>query len=71
MAREVCGLPEGSGGLLTSGGSTARFSAAVAAHHSRLAEDLAGGTVWVAAGSVPESGRLGPELIHGVRGLRA
>ncbi|MBB6081221.1 glutamate/tyrosine decarboxylase-like PLP-dependent enzyme [Streptomyces paradoxus] len=114
MAHDVCGLPKGSGGLLTSGGSMATFSATVAARHDRLGEDLAGGTVYTtafahhsvakaarlagirsahirtvphtpdlrmdpgsylqdmeAAGSVPDSGHLGPELTHEIRGLRA
>ncbi|QQM46348.1 pyridoxal phosphate-dependent decarboxylase family protein [Streptomyces liliifuscus] len=61
MAREVCGLPEGSGGLLTSGGSMATFSATVAARHHRLGEDLAGGTVYTTAfahHSVAKAARL-------------
>ncbi|MER5757566.1 aminotransferase class V-fold PLP-dependent enzyme [Streptomyces sp. NPDC002088] len=61
MAGEVCGLPEGSGGLLTSGGSMATFSATVAARHDRLGEDLAGGTVYTTAfahHSVAKAARL-------------
>ena len=61
MAREVCGLPERSGGLLTSGGSMATFSATVAARHDRLGEDLAGGTVYTTAfahHSVAKAARL-------------
>ncbi|MEU6142763.1 aminotransferase class V-fold PLP-dependent enzyme [Streptomyces sp. NPDC047081] len=61
MAREVCGLPEGSGGLLTSGGSMATFSATVAARHQRLGEDLADGTVYTTAfahHSVAKAARL-------------
>ncbi|NUS27561.1 MAG: aminotransferase class V-fold PLP-dependent enzyme [Streptomyces sp.] len=61
MAQEVCGLPEGSGGLLTSGGSMATFSATVAARHHRLGEDLAGGTVYTSAfahHSVAKAARL-------------
>ncbi|MEU6375139.1 aminotransferase class V-fold PLP-dependent enzyme [Streptomyces sp. NPDC046909] len=61
MAREVCGLPEGSGGLLTSGGSMATFSATVAARHYRLGEDLADGTVYTTAfahHSVAKAARL-------------
>ncbi|MEU6341576.1 aminotransferase class V-fold PLP-dependent enzyme [Streptomyces sp. NPDC046977] len=46
MARDVCGLPEGSGGLLTTGGSMANFSALVAARHDRLGEDIGEGTVY-------------------------
>ncbi|WP_246562885.1 pyridoxal phosphate-dependent decarboxylase family protein [Streptomyces roseirectus] len=61
MAREVCGLGEGSGGLLTSGGSMATFSATVAARHHRLGEDLTGGTVYTTAfahHSVAKAARL-------------
>lgn len=49
IATDVCGLPEGSGGLLTSGGSIATFSATVAARHHRLGEDFADGTVYTTA----------------------
>ncbi|WP_194911652.1 pyridoxal phosphate-dependent decarboxylase family protein [Catenulispora rubra] len=49
IARDVCGLPDGSTGLLTTGGSMATFSAVVAARHDRLGEDLADGTVYVTA----------------------
>jgi aromatic-L-amino-acid decarboxylase len=49
MAQDVCGLPEGSGGLMTTGGSMATFSAVVAARHDRLGEEIAGGTVYVTA----------------------
>ncbi|MFE7445743.1 pyridoxal phosphate-dependent decarboxylase family protein [Streptomyces chartreusis] len=61
MAHDVCGLPEGSGGLLTSGGSMATFSATVAARHHRLGEDLLGGTVYSTAfahHSVAKAARL-------------
>ncbi|MFB6672117.1 pyridoxal phosphate-dependent decarboxylase family protein [Streptomyces sp. NPDC056390] len=61
MARDVCGLPKGSGGLLTSGGSMATFSATVAARHDRLGEDLTGGTVYTTAfahHSVAKAARL-------------
>ena len=47
IAREVCGLPDGSGGLLTTGGSMATFSAVVAARHHHLGEDIGDGTVYV------------------------
>ncbi|WP_255953742.1 pyridoxal phosphate-dependent decarboxylase family protein [Streptomyces odontomachi] len=66
IAREVCGLPDGSGGLLTSGGSLAAFSATVAARHDRLGEDLATGTVYTTAlthHSVAKAARLA-----GIRG---
>jgi aromatic-L-amino-acid decarboxylase len=43
----VCGLPDGAGGMLTSGGSLANLSAIVAARHSRLGDDLSGGTLYV------------------------
>ncbi|MDQ0989176.1 aminotransferase class V-fold PLP-dependent enzyme [Streptomyces sp. V3I7] len=61
IATQVCGLPEGSGGLLTSGGSLATFSATVAARHQRLGEDLAPGTVYTTAfahHSVAKAARL-------------
>jgi aromatic-L-amino-acid decarboxylase len=47
MAQEVCGLPAGSSGFLTTGGSMANFSAVVAARESRLGEDIAEGTIYV------------------------
>ncbi|MFG2795073.1 pyridoxal-dependent decarboxylase, partial [Streptomyces sp. NPDC048419] len=40
IALDVCGLPKGSGGLLTTGGSMATFSAVVVARHEHLGEDL-------------------------------
>jgi len=49
IAQDVCGLPAGSGGLLTTGGSLANLSAIVAARHDRLGEDIADGTVYVTA----------------------
>lgn len=61
LAREVCGLPESSGGLLTSGGSMATFSAVVAARHDRLGEDTSAGTVYAtsfAHHSVAKAARL-------------
>ncbi|MFD1548018.1 pyridoxal phosphate-dependent decarboxylase family protein [Nonomuraea guangzhouensis] len=61
MARAVCGFAEGSGGLLTSGGSMATFTATVAARHHKLGEDLAGGTVYTTAfahHSVAKAARL-------------
>jgi aromatic-L-amino-acid/L-tryptophan decarboxylase len=47
MAREVCGLPADSTGLLTTGGSMAAFSAVVAARYHHLGEDLGDGAVYV------------------------
>ena len=39
--RQWLGMPNGAGGLLTSGGSTATLMAVVAARHARVAEDAA------------------------------
>jgi aromatic-L-amino-acid/L-tryptophan decarboxylase len=47
MAQEVCGLPPGSTGLLTTGGSMAAFSAVIAARHHHLGENLSDGTLYV------------------------
>lgn len=47
MARDVCLLPEGSGGLLTTGGSMAALSAVVAARHRLLGEEISDGSVYV------------------------
>jgi aromatic-L-amino-acid/L-tryptophan decarboxylase len=61
IAQDVCGLPSGSGGLLTSGGSMANFSAVVTARHARLGEDIADGTLYVTAfthHSVAKAARL-------------
>ncbi|GLW35601.1 L-2,4-diaminobutyrate decarboxylase [Actinoplanes regularis] len=61
MAHDVCGLAKGSGGLLTSGGSMATFTATVAARHHKLGEDLARGTVYIttfAHYSVAKAARL-------------
>jgi aromatic-L-amino-acid/L-tryptophan decarboxylase len=44
--REMLGLPEGSGGLLTSGGSSATMMAFVAARHAHLQDEIAGATMY-------------------------
>ena len=44
---EIVGLPPGAGGILTSGGSLANFSAIVAARHDRLGERFADGRLYV------------------------
>lgn len=43
----IVGLPEGAGGILTTGGSLANFSAIVAARHERLGEAFADGRLYV------------------------
>ncbi|WP_224249088.1 pyridoxal phosphate-dependent decarboxylase family protein [Hyalangium gracile] len=47
IAQEVCGMPAGSSGFLTTGGSLATLSAVVTARESRLGEDIAQGTIYV------------------------
>ncbi|MGA7616664.1 MAG: aminotransferase class V-fold PLP-dependent enzyme [Thermoanaerobaculia bacterium] len=42
----IVGLPETSGGVLTTGGSLANFMAVVAARRDRLPEDFLGGTIY-------------------------
>lgn len=44
---EIVGLPEGSGGVLTSGGSMANFIALVTARRAKLPEDFLRGTLYV------------------------
>ena len=44
---EILGMPQGSGGFLTTGGSLANLSAVVAARVDRLPEDFAGGRMYV------------------------
>ena len=46
---EVVGLPAGSGGILTSGGSMATLIALVTARHERLGEALEGGVAYTSA----------------------
>jgi len=58
---ELCGLPEGCGGLLVSGGSMANFSAVVAARYAGLGEHPADGTLYLTAHahqSVAKAARL-------------
>ncbi|UKW28417.1 pyridoxal-dependent decarboxylase [Streptomyces sp. TYQ1024] len=47
MARDVCGLPPGGSGVLTTGGSMANLSALVTARHDRLGEGIGRGTLYV------------------------
>jgi aromatic-L-amino-acid/L-tryptophan decarboxylase len=64
VVRWLCGLfgyPDGSRGILTSGGSMANFSAIVAARTARLPEDFLSGTLYVseqAHASVTKAARL-------------
>jgi aromatic-L-amino-acid decarboxylase len=44
---ELLGLPESSGGFLTSGGSIANLSAVIAARHVMLGEDFLRGTIYI------------------------
>jgi aromatic-L-amino-acid decarboxylase len=46
---DLFGLPAGSGGVLTSGGSMANFSAIAAARHARLGEEFLDGTLYFSA----------------------
>lgn len=57
----LCGLPEGSGGVFTSGGSLANFSAIITARHTRLGENFFDGTLYISAQthhSVAKAARL-------------
>jgi aromatic-L-amino-acid decarboxylase len=66
----LCGLPEGSGGLLLTGGSMATLCAVIAARHAGLGEDLAGGTLYVSAEahhSIAKAARLAGIPAAGVR----
>jgi aromatic-L-amino-acid/L-tryptophan decarboxylase len=66
----LCGLPEGSGGLLVPGGSIANFSAVIAARHAGLGDDLAAGTLYVSAQthqSVAKAARLAGIPAAGLR----
>ncbi|NMO50993.1 amino acid decarboxylase [Actinoplanes sp. TBRC 11911] len=61
IARDVCGLPEGSGGILTTGGSLANFSAVVAAREASLGPDIGRGTLYLteyAHRSITKAARL-------------
>jgi aromatic-L-amino-acid decarboxylase len=44
--REICGLPEGAGGLFVSGGSMANLTALAVAREQKLGDEIAGGTVY-------------------------
>ena len=44
---EIVGMPQGSGGILTSGGSLSNFSAVVTARRERLPENFLAGTAYV------------------------
>ena len=61
IAQDMCGLPAGAGGLMTTGGSLATLSAIVTARHARLGEQLADGTLYVSTHthhSVDKAARL-------------
>lgn len=49
IAQDVCGMPVGSAGVLTTGGSSANLSAVLAARRSRLGENIERGCVYVTA----------------------
>jgi aromatic-L-amino-acid decarboxylase len=57
----ICGLPPESGGILSTGGSMANFSAIIAARHARLGEKFQDGTLYMSAQthhSVAKAARL-------------
>ena len=45
--RQICGLPEGAGGLLVSGGSMANLTALAVARHVKLDDELAGAVAYI------------------------
>lgn len=58
---QLCGLPGGSGGIFTSGGSMANLSAIITARHARLGEKFFDGTLYISAQthhSVAKAARL-------------
>jgi glutamate/tyrosine decarboxylase-like PLP-dependent enzyme len=44
--RQICGLPEGAGGIFVSGGSIANLTAMAVARHSLLGEDVNGAVIY-------------------------
>lgn len=45
--RQICGLPDGAGGLLVSGGSMANLTALAVARHVQLGDDLDGAVAYI------------------------
>lgn len=45
--RQICGLPEGAGGLLVSGGSMANLTGLAVARHEQLGDDLDGAVAYI------------------------
>lgn len=45
--RQICGLPEGAGGLLVSGGSMANLTGLAVARHTKLGDELDGAVAYV------------------------
>ena len=70
MAGPLLGMPEGSGGVYTSGGSISNLAALVTARDARLGEDFAGGTLYASVDThacVAKAARVAGFPAHALR----